>query len=96
MKKKIIYPVSMHSYGLNQDQINSIAYDPVSAIQFAKYLKKHSLENKNMEEVEVHSNIIVSFNGRTPQNMFKNELDLSTVTDDTFQLSEFIAKLEPR
>ncbi len=96
MKKKIIHPVSVYHYGLNQDQINSIAYDPVSALQFAQFLKMHSLKNKNMEEVEVRANIVVSFNGRTPQNMFKNELDLSTAAHNPFQLSKFITKLENR
>ena len=75
--KKIIYPIDFRSYHLNQDQIRRLALDPYDAVQFAHFLKQHCIQNKGMKNVEIVSDIIVSFNGRKPQKIFDTQLDLT-------------------
>jgi hypothetical protein len=94
MKKKVIIPVEVRNYGLNQDQLNLIAYDPVAVVQFAKFLKRHCLENKGMDDVQVKSEVIVSFNGREHQPIFDKSVDLSSVGIKPSQLNKYIQKLD--
>ncbi|MFT5982883.1 MAG: vitamin K-dependent gamma-carboxylase [Ulvibacter sp.] len=94
MKKKVIIPVEVRNYGLNQDQINSMAFDPVSAVQFAKFLKRHCRENKGIDDVQVQSEIIVSFNGRKQQQIFDKSVDLSSLGIKPSQLNQYIRKLD--
>ncbi|RMA56804.1 HTTM domain-containing protein [Ulvibacter antarcticus] len=94
VKKKVIYPVGMNQYGLNQDQINLIAYDPSAIIQFAEFLKIHTKENKGMGEVLVKSDVEVRFNGRKPQIIFDNELNLLKVGTSSLELSKSIQALK--
>ena len=94
MKKKIIIPVEVNNYGLNQDQLNLMAYDPVSVVQFAKFLKRHCRENKGIDDVQVQSQIIVSFNGRKHQRIFDTSVDLSSLGIKPSQLNKHIQKLD--
>ena len=94
MKKKIIIPVEVNNYGLNQDQLNLMAYDPVSVVQFAKFLKRHCRENKGIDDVQVQSEIIVSFNGRKHQQIFDKSVDLSSLGIKPSQLNKHIRKLD--
>jgi len=93
LKTKTIYPVEFGVYGLNQDQINVIAYDPSAVVQFAKFLKKHCKENKGMDEVYVKSKLIVSFNGRPAQPIFGEDVDLASIGDSPSQLLKYIKPL---
>ncbi|MFT7073852.1 MAG: hypothetical protein ACJAX3_002852 [Patiriisocius sp.] len=94
MKKKVIIPVEVRNYGLNQDQLNLIAYDPAAVVQFAKFLKRHCLENKGMDDVQVKSEVIVSFNGREHQPIFDKRIDLSSIGIKPSQLNKYIQKLD--
>jgi vitamin K-dependent gamma-carboxylase len=94
MKKKVIIPVEVRNYGLNQDQLNLMAYDPVSIVQFAKFIKKHCRENKGIDDVQVQSEIIVSFNGRKTQPIFDKSVDLSSLGSKPSQLNQHIRKLD--
>ncbi|WP_084677451.1 HTTM domain-containing protein [Altibacter lentus] len=94
MQNKIIYPVDMRGYGLNNDQINTIAYDPSAVLQFANFLEEYCKVYKGMDHVEVKSNVFVTFNGRSPQHVFDPEVNLLTLDDNPFKIHNNIRKLQ--
>lgn len=93
VNKKVIYPVGVDQYGLNQDQINLLAYDPSAILQFANFLQTHSKKNKSMDKVLVKATVEVEFNGRKPQKIFDTNLNLLEVGTSASELSKWIQPL---
>lgn len=93
IKKKIIYPIDYRSYGMNQDQINALGYYPKTAVQFAKFLKNHSLTNKGMDTVQVRSRLKVSLNGRPAQYIFDKDVDVASLKIAPFDTENWVTTL---
>ncbi|GHC60356.1 HTTM domain-containing protein [Ulvibacter litoralis] len=93
VQKKVIYPVGVDQYGLNQDQINLLAFDPTAILQFADFLKTHTKKNKSMNDVLVKATVEVTFNGRAPQKIFNDDLNLLDVGSSASELSKWIQPL---
>jgi hypothetical protein len=94
LNTKTIFPVIPSAYRLNRDQISLLSQDPSAAVQFAKFLKQYCKENKGMDNVQVTSNIVVSFNGRPEQKIFREEVDLGSISPKSRQLSKWIQPLK--
>lgn len=93
IKKKIIYPIDFRSYGMNQDQITALSYYPKTAVQFAQFLKTHSLTNKGMDTVQIRSRLKVSLNGRPSQLMFDNKVDVASLKVRPFDSNNWVTPL---
>ena len=90
MQNKVVIPVDLNSYRLNQDQITQLYQDPRASIQLANYLKNRSIRIKGLKDVEVRSDIVVKFNGRQPQSIFDKSVDLSNLDISPFKLNKSI------
>lgn len=82
VKKQLIYPVALPTFGITIDQERLLSQDPRAIVQFARFLEQYVQKNKGMEQVEVRSQIIVSFNNREEQLIFPTALNLLTLRND--------------
>ena len=89
--KKEIVNVDLRSFGLNDDQIRLLSMHPETGVKLAKEIRR-TAELKGMKNIEVKANVIVSFNGRTPQSLYK-DVDLSNVEERIFKPRSYVTRL---
>jgi len=90
--KKEIVNVDLRSFGLNDDQIRLLSMHPETGVKLAKEIRR-TAELKGMKNIEVKANVIVSFNGKTPQSLYK-DVDLSKVEDRIFKPRSYVTRLK--
>lgn len=75
--KKDSHPVQLKDF-INNYQQNLCAYDPRAAVRFAKWLKGEAMQ-RGMEQVQITSRIVISYNGRPYRYLFPVDQDLSMI-----------------
>lgn len=89
--KKEIVTVDLRSFGLNDDQIRLLSMHPETGVKLAKEIRR-TAELKGLKNIEVKANVVVSFNSRTPQRLYK-DIDLSAVEEGIFKPRSYVARL---
>lgn len=90
--KKEIVNVNIASFGLNDDQIRLLSMHPETGITFAKAIRK-TAEQKGLKNIEVKAEVIVSFNNRAYQSLYR-DIDLSKVEEGIFKPRDYVEELK--
>lgn len=93
--KKVMYPVDMDAYKLNDDQRNLLVEDPAAVWQLSRFLQERGRRRLGTVHVGVKAEIIVSMNQRPSQLMINPDVDLTKENWRTFQHNHWIVPLQP-